>query len=634
MLQTIRERAQGLVAAVIVTLLILTFAVWGIESYLNEARRVVVATVDGEEIELAAYQESYQRMRQRAQAELGDAFDPRMWAEDSIKLKALDFLVDERLLTQSINRARMRISDAQVSEYLRASPNFQVEGKFSGERYAQVTSMLGFSEQTFESQTRNDLALQQLRAGVAASTFVTVGEAQRALQLREQKRTIGYTVIAPNEPSTESVSATDIADYYEKHKEEYRVEEKVALEFLELKLDDLKSDVTVNEDALNAYYDSHKADFTVEEQRNANHILIKVKPDATPTDAEKAKQKALKLREQVIAGADFETLAKENSDDIGSRSEGGETGLFGRGVMAPEFEQAAFKLKVDEVSEPIKTAFGFHIIKLKAIAPSGTKSYSEVKSEIESKFRAEQAENLYFDAAERFSDAVYEHPDSLVEGADTLGLTIQTAIAQSRQEIAAQFSEAVADAAWEPEVLLEGLASAPLEIGSDRIVAIRVTQHEASKVPALDQIKDALTAEIQTQRVRAAAKARGDGIIERLRKGEDRATVLSAEKLEWEEHLQIDREDSAVNRAVSRAGFKVPVKKNDAPVYLGIELGTGGFAVMGVSDPRDTELATLDAVATKELRRGNERLRAAGDWLDFVAALRANVEVETHPENL
>ncbi len=634
MLQSIRERAQGFIAAVIVALLILTFAVWGIESYLNEARRVVVASIEGVEIELAAYQEAYQRMRQRAQAELGDAFDPKIWAQEPIKLKALDSLVEEQLLTQNLDRARMRVSSAQISEYLKAFPNFQVDGKFSRERYAQVTSMLGFSEHAFEEQARNELALQQLRAGVAASAFVTTSEAKRTLQLRDQRRNLAYALLEPTEPSTENVSASDFAGYYEQHKEDHRIQEKVALEYLELKLDDLKVEVTVNDEALKTYYEAHQADFTVDEQRNANHILVQVKADASSAEVEQAKQKALKLRGLVAGGQDFETVAKENSDDIGSKSEGGETGLFGRGVMAPEFEQAVFSLKVGEISEPIKTNFGFHIIKLKEIAPGGTKPFLEVKADIETKYRLEQAENLYFDAAEKFSDAVYEHPDSLTSAADTLGLTVQTSSAQLRREIVAQFSEGVADAAWEPEVLTEGLASAPLEIGSDRIVAIRVTQHEPSRIPTLDEIKDTLTRELQTKRVRQAVKNRGEAIIARLRKGEAAAAIINAEKLEWLEHKDVGRTDSSVNRAVLRAAFKASIPKAGETTYLGVELGTGSFAVVSVSHQQNPALGELDETTTKALRLEAERIRAAGDWQDFVAALRANADIKTFPENL
>lgn len=633
MLQTIRERAQGLVAAVIVVLLILTFAVWGIESYLKQARRVVVASVDGDKIELAAYQQTYQRMRQRAQAELGDKFDARIWADEKTKLKALDFVVEEHLLTSSVDHAHLRVSSAQVSEYLKSSPNFQVDGKFSRDRYAQVTRMLGYSERGFEDQARNDLALQQLRAGVAASAFVTTSEAQNIQQLREQKRTIGYALLAPTDASKEIVKPTDVAAYYDKNKEDYRIQDKVALEYIDLKLVDLKSQVTVNDELLTAYYDSHKADFTVEEQRNANHILIQVKSGAGAADTEKARQKAQKMRELVMGGKEFETVAKENSDDIGSRSEGGETGLFSRGVMAPEFEQAVFSMKVGEVSEAIKTSFGFHIIKLRAIAPGGIQLFLDVKAEVEAKYRAEQAENQYFDAAERFSDAVYEHPDALAESGDTLGLAVHTTSLQFRSEVAALFNDAVADAVWEPEVLSEGLASAPIEIGSDRIVAVRVTQHEPSRVQALDEVKDSITATLQTKRVVKATAERGASIIGRLQKGDSLASVIAAEKLDWKEHKDVAREDPDVNRAVLRAAFKVPVLKDAGTAYRGIALGTGSYAVIAVSNPQIPAVAQLDKAASG-LQRDMERNRTASVWLDFVAALRANVEVETYPKNL
>jgi peptidyl-prolyl cis-trans isomerase D len=382
MLQSIRERAQGAIAVIIVLFLCLTFAVWGVESYLNEARKVVVAEVNGDEIELSEYQETFQRLRQRAQAELGEAFDSAVWSQDSTKQKALDYLVEERVLTQNVDRARLRLSSDQVAEFLKTSPNFQVDGKFSSERYTQVTSALGFSEQAYEAQARKDLALQQLRTGVVASAFITPQELSRVEQLQGETRTIGYAVIAPTDSAKEVISEQEASAYFAAHQEDYRVEDKVSLEFVELKLEDLVPSVTVSDDELEQYYATHKADFTVEEQRNASHILVQLKADATSTEDAAAKQKALALRKAIIDGKPFAEVAKTQSDDIGSRAEGGATGLFGRGVMAPEFEQAVFSMQVDALSEPVKTSFGYHIIKLVEIKPGGVTPLAEVRSDV------------------------------------------------------------------------------------------------------------------------------------------------------------------------------------------------------------------------------------------------------------
>ncbi len=634
MLQSIRERAQGAIAVIIVLFLCLTFAVWGVESYLNEARKVIVAEVNGDEIELSEYQETFQRLRQRAQAELGEGFDSAVWSQDSTKQKALDYLVEERVLTQNVDRARLRLSLDQVAEFLKTSPNFQVDGKFSSERYAQVTSGLGFSEHAYEAQARKDLALQQLRTGVVASAFITPQELSRVEQLQGETRNVGYAVIAPTDSAKETITDQEVSAHFTEHQEDYRVEDKVALEFVELKLEDLVPGVAVSDEELQQYYITHKADFTVEEQRNASHILVQLKADATSTADAAAKQKASELRKLVLDGKPFAEVAKAQSDDIGSRAEGGATGLFGRGVMAPEFEQAVFSMTIGDLSEPVKTSFGYHIIKLTEIKPGGTTPLAEVRATVEQKVRQEKAEDLYYETVERFSDTIYEHPDSLAEAADQLAMKVQIASLQSRAEVAAVFNTAVADAVWEAEILSQGLASAPIEIGDTRIVAVRVTQYVPAHLPSLHQVKANVVAELQSRHVRDAARAHGEALLARLKKGEAGAKVSAEAGLKWEEFKDAGREDGRLNRAVLRAAFKAPVEKIDDKAYLGVEFGNGNYALVEVSRPGSSTNTAEAVTSAPRLNEQLTRARSIVAWRDFVTALKSSAKISTHPEKL
>lgn len=634
MLQSIRDRAQGLVAGVIILFLCLTFVLWGIEEYLNAARRIVVAEVNGQELDLQAYQATFQRLRQRAQAEFGDAFDPAVWGEESTKRKALDFLIEEQLLLQAVDDSRLRINDAQIAEYLKSSPTFQVDGKFSRERYSQVVNMLGFSDLGYEEQARKELSIAQLRAGIALSAFVTAAEAQRLQQLRDQKRTIGYAVVPVGDPAKIEISAADAEAYYAEHKEEFRVEEKVVLEYLQLAQEDLRDDIPIDDSFLKAYYDAHHADYTVDEERNANHILLRVREGATPEEDAAAKDKALKLRELALAGKKFEDLAMENSDDIGSKAGGGETGMFGRGAMAPEFEAAVFAMKPGDISEPVKTQFGYHLIRLKDVKPGGLKPFEDVRTAVEEAYRREQAETLYFERAEQFSDTVYEHPDSLAAAAETLNLKLATTGLLGREEIAQQFAPAVADAVWETEVLLEGLASAPLEIAGNKIVSVRVTEHVPSRVPEPADLQATITERLQRERVQRDAAQRGAALLARLQKGEDRQAVIAADKLEWREEENVERSSEQVNRAVLRAAFEAAAPAAGSTTYLGVPLGAGDYAVVGVSSVTTPPIEQIDETKTAELRRDAERTRMMIGWRDFVAALRSGAKIETYENSL
>lgn len=634
MLQFIRERAQGVVAVIIILFLCLTFLLWGIDEYLRAARQVTVAEVNGDEIDLGAYQANFQRLRQRAQAELGDQFDSSIWTEEATKRQALDAMVEERLLTQAVDKSRLRIADAQVAAYIRGAETFNVDGKFSVERFRQVANMLGFTEAGFEAQARQDLAVQQLRAGVALSAFATKSEAERLARLFAQTRDVGYALLDPAAPDTVEVSDADAQAWYEGHQDELRVPEKVSLEYLELTIADLEGEITVDDALLEAYYEANKSRYTVDEQRSANHILVQVAKDAGAEADAAAKAKLESLRELVAGGESFEELAKKNSDDIGSRAEGGDTGLFPRGVMAPAFEEAVFALKPGELSEPVRTEFGWHLIRLREIKPGGTKPFAEVRHQVEEAYRREQAEALYFDRAEAFSNAVTEHPDSLDAAAEALSLKSKTTEPLSRADVEERFSREVANAAWEPEVLTEGLVSVPVEIGSSRVVAVRVTRHDPAHVPPLAEVKEDVVARVREERLREAVTRRGEAIVERLKKGEDLDAVVASEQLAWHDEKAVIRTSDKLNRAVSRAAFSAPLEAGGAPVVIGVPLGTGSYAIARVGNLQLPTVEALEGKNVDAIRRDASRVQMAASWRGFLDQLRADGKVKTWPERL
>ena len=329
MLQLIRDRAQGLVVGVIVFFICLTFALFGVQQYLDARGSVVVAEVNGEEILLEDFQRAFQQLRQRAQSILGEAFDPSGWSGERAKLAALDYVIDERLLRQVSDKANIRASDAQVVNHIRTSPQFQQDGNFSSDLYKRMVRALGYSEPQFENQVANDIVVNQLRAGVAASALASTDEVQRLEQLRQQTRDIGYALLGIEQfRDAINLSDTDVQQYYDEHKEEHRTPERIAVDYIELSVSAIMDDVAVSEPQLQAFYDENQANYVAPEQRNANHILIQVGADASEEDVRVAQEKAESLREKALAGESFEDIARENSDDVGSRTDGGETGFF------------------------------------------------------------------------------------------------------------------------------------------------------------------------------------------------------------------------------------------------------------------------------------------------------------------
>ncbi|MSQ67440.1 MAG: hypothetical protein EXR83_04495 [Gammaproteobacteria bacterium] len=634
MLQKIRERAQGAVAAAIILLLCLTFLLWGIESYLNQARTVAVAEVNGDEIELSQYEQSFQRMRQRAQAEQGDGFNAELWTTEDTKRKVLNVLVEERLGEQLMASQRMRISDRQLVDFIEHTEAFNEEGKFSAARFKQVAQSLGYPDSGFEAQIRNDLLLQQLRSGVALSAFASKNEALALAQLLDQKRDVGFALIVPAALTTITPTPAEVSAYFSAHEEDFRVPEKVSLEYLELKLDDLKAAVVVDEAALEAFYEAHKPQYTTAEERNVAQVLVQVKKDAPPAEVAAAKVKAEALRALIVAGQPMAQIAKASSDDLGSRADGGATGFFPRGVMAPEFDDAAFALNVGDLSQPIKTDFGYHIIQLTAVHPGGPRPFALARADVALAYRAEQAETLFFERAEQFTEAVNEHPDSLAAAGEKVQLQPKSADLLTRKEIDERFASAVSAAVWEPEVLNEGLASAPIELGPNRIVAVRVTAHEVTKIPALEAAKEDIIERIRQARVRQDVAARGEAVLARLKKGEPVAALMTAEKLDWTQIKGAIRTATDLNREVARAAFREPLAGPDAVAYLGVTLSTGAYAVVEVSHLLLANTAGLEARKVTAIQRDAERSRAIAAWRDFLDELRRSGKVTITAKNL
>ncbi|MGH8490964.1 MAG: SurA N-terminal domain-containing protein, partial [Gammaproteobacteria bacterium] len=408
----IHDRAQGWLAWIIIGLICIPFAFWGIQEYLTAAEEVAVAEVNGEEVELDAFQRAYQQYRKQYQMILGRLSEKAN--EDGLKKQTLDQMVEMLLKKQLGEKLGLRISDQQVTQAVKTFPAFQRDGKFSNNLYERGLQSAGMSAVTFEEQLRRELLTDQIRKAVIDTSFVTKREIDLVAKIKSQTRFITYAIIVA-QPLQSSVEVTDeeIARRYKDHAETYTSPEQVKAAYIELALDEIAKQIEVTPDALSRYYDEHKSAYTLPEQRRAHHILIKVAKEAGQDAVEKARKEIEALAERMRKGESFEELAAKHSEDLGSKAKRGDLGFFQRGVMAPPFEEAVYALKPGEISGAVRTDFGFHLIRLDGIKASKTKLFEEVRAEIEKNYRNEQAERRFFDLSEKIETLVYEHPDTL-----------------------------------------------------------------------------------------------------------------------------------------------------------------------------------------------------------------------------
>jgi len=369
----------------LVTVICIPFALFGIGSYFSGGGPDYAAKVNGEKVSLGAFQNAYQtenaRMRQMFGGQIPEGFN----AVSMIGNQAMNSVITQEVLRQS-------------------------------------TVENGLAE-----QYRVDLVMQQLQNTSMSTSFALPNEEDRVKTLRDQKRKLSYISldVAKKAESIE-VSDDDISAHYDENTSLYNNPEKVIIEYIELNIDDLKGDIEVTDADLNGYYDSNKSQWVAPEQRDASHILLSLDSDASDSDVEEKEAEALALIDRLNAGEAFEDLAREFSDDTGSAENGGSLGEFGQGVMVPPFEEAAFSMQEGELSAPVRSDFGFHIIKLNKIIAERGKSFDEVKEEVEDLFRSEAAETRYFEVSEQLQNAAYENSDSLEPAADETGLEVET----------------------------------------------------------------------------------------------------------------------------------------------------------------------------------------------------------------
>ncbi|MCC7413275.1 MAG: SurA N-terminal domain-containing protein [Gammaproteobacteria bacterium] len=636
MLQFIRERAQGWIAGVIVALISIPFALWGIQEYVQSSGDVVVAEVNGQELGLREFQDAYQRYRRQLQALAGERLDISKLNESVLKSQALEQLVNETLLRQAAAGAGMRIGDEQVRAAVRSFQGFHRQGVFAQDLYERQLQINGMTPVGFEEMMRRDMLVEQIRQGIAETTFVTEEQARDAERLSQQTRDLRYAVIESG-PFEAQVNPGDeeIGRYYEEHADRYTTPETVKIAYIDLSLEALSAQVAVDDAALRQYYGANEAAYSIPEERSANHILVRVERKAAQDLIEAARKRALEYRDAAIAGTSFEEILEQAAaTGAANETEGGETGMVRRGVLPKEFDETLFSMQtVGDISEPIQTDFGFHIIRLDKIVAGSERSFEEARADVERDYRHEQAERLFYEQAERLSNITFEQPDTLAGAAEELGLPVQETGYFSRtggEDLAGQ--KAVVDAAFSPEVMIEGNNSAPIELGDDRLVVLRAVDHQAQARRPLEEVRERIRTELVAEKARQMASDFGHELLVKLRAGG--GPIADAASLQWQQARGVDRHAVEVNRAVLRHAFKLPRPQPGKPVYDGVPLGTGDYAIIELQEVHDIAAESLGTDVLLERRKDMLASEGAREWLVLLAALRQAADVETHPDGL
>ncbi len=632
MLQSIREGAQGWIAWFIVILISVPFALWGVQEYIGVGSEPAVASVNDSEITERDFEQNYRQFRQQLRQRMGDSYRPELLDDALLRKEVLESMIQRELVMQATDRMGLRAGDKMVREVIMGIPSFQVNGRFSQDAYERSIRAQGIGSSGFEQQMRQLLVSDQLIRAVNGSELVTGTELEEVVRLRRQSRELEYLVI-PVDAYLDSVPLQEgeARDYYEGHLSEFMAPERVLVEYLELDIDRIAETLEKpDEETLLGYYEQHKDDYINPEQRRASHILITVEEGADEALVAGARERAEAALKRVRGEDSFADVAREISQDPGSADMGGDLGFFEMGIMDKAFEKSVFSLVPGKISEPVRTPFGFHLILLQEIRPPAGNSFEEVREEILSTYRKNEAERFFYEYAERLNDLAYEDPDSLEPAADALGLQTQLSDWMGREGGEGILSNSkVVGAAFSEDVLVERHNSEVLELSAEHIIVLRVSEHEESSMRPFDTVSDGIILTLKMRKASEEARRQGEAIQVRLNGGESLEQIATGEGRERKQVGLVSRDNREIPLEIVTSLFRLPRPAEGATVFGKAHLKNGDFAVIALHRVVDSKLADMTEEEQKQLHASLQRSNGQSYYRHLVQNLRESAEVIT-----
>ena len=623
MLQAIRDKAHGIFAWAMLVLVGIPFALWGINNYFDGGKEKPVAVVGEREI--------FERDVNRAYENLVARLGTPDYDEKQVRHDALEQLISEELISQNARARDLTVSDADIRAHVQSQPFFQSEGKFDKDKLKSVLASQGMTPPQFTAQMAKQLVDEQFVRGVTDTAFVTKRQLEAFYRLRNQERSIDYFTL-PQKTDTGEIADQDVEAYYQANKSQFQNPEKISVEYLAVSLDDVAGGFQASEDELKAQYEEQKAQFGTPERRKASHILISA--DAEKEDEQKsALAKAEAIRQRLVKGEDFAKLAKEASDDKDSGAKGGDLGFITKETLDPNFAAAAFALGKGELSQPVKTPFGYHLIKVTELVPATTKPYEEVRAELAKNYQRTAAENKFYDAKQKLDELSFEHNDSLEPVAQALKLkSAQTGLFTREAGNGLAAEAAIRSAAFTPEVL-DGKNSAAVEIGADKAYVMHLKEHQPAADKPLAEVKAEIIAKLRVQRAQEAARKLAEQLAADIKQGKSVADAAkSAGATVGKASVKLAGK-SELPPALAAAVNKAPPPKGGKPVPMLAALENGGQALFVLTEVKDGALASVDPKEQEMAKEYLTRNAGQAEFNAFLEHLRSQAKVKVNAQS-
>ncbi|MGX1127497.1 SurA N-terminal domain-containing protein [Pseudomonas sp. HLS-6 TE3448] len=617
MLQNIRDNSQGWIAKTIIGVIVALMALTGVDAIFQATSHSQdAAKVNGDAISQNELSQAVDMQRRQLMQQLGKDFDASLLDENMLREAALKGLIDRKLLLQGAHDAKFAFSEAALDQLILQTPEFQVDGKFSAERFDQVIRQMGYGRLQFREMLAQEMLIGQLRTGLAGSGFVTDSQVEAFARLEKQTRDFA-SITFKADVAASKVSDDEIKAHYDAHAKEFMSPDQVVIDYLELKKSAFFDQVSVNEDELQALYEKEVSGLA--EQRHAAHILIEVNDKVNEAQA---KARIEEIQQRLAKGEDFTALAKEFSQDPGSASNGGDLGFAGQGVYDPAFEEALYALDKDQVSAPVRTDYGFHLIKLLGVQAPEVPSFASLKDKLTRELKTQQVEQRFVEATKQLVDSAFEASD-LSQPAQELGLKVKTSEPFGREGgEGVTANRAVIQAAFSREVMEEGANSSSIELDPETVVVIRVKEHRKPAQLPLEAVADSIRKHLAKEHASAAVKAKGEALIAGLRDGKI-APTAAYEGQSWKVQEAVTRNQDGIDPVELQALFRMgKPEAKDKPLFGSVSLADGSFVVLRLDGVNE------GSAATDEEKSAYRRFLASRAGQQDFAAYRKQLEAK------
>jgi len=632
MLEDIRESSQGLTAKIILGLIILTFAVAGIGSYTNSVD-TSVATVNGDKISQQEFDKAYQEQRNRMVQQFGDMFETL--ANDSnymanFRQGVLDNLINEKLIDQSAQSLSIRVSDDRIKETIRTMPEFQVDGVFDNNRYLALINQAGFYQSSsFRDYLRVEMTRRQLSQALVATEFNLPYQETLQQNLQNQTRDIRFaTISALQFESGIEISDEEIQTYYQANQARFENKEKVKVNFIHLSVDDIAKSIEVSDEDVSDYYQDNILNYTQAEQRRVSHILIGFTEGDDESEAA-AKVQVESALARLSQGEEFAELAKELSSDTFSGENGGDLDFIEPGVMGDTFDEAAFALNsVGEVTEPVKTSFGYHLIKLTDLKAEVIQSLADVKDELFIKVSHDAAQEKFYTLTQEMARISFEFPDSLEDAANEVNATVETSGWLSTSGNASPFDDAkVIDAAFSDMVLQDNMNSDVIEISDTAALVLRLNTYQEANIKPISEVEAQIKTILVSQKATEKAQETIDQLLAKFKAGDDITEQLTKNYASFTRKENVTRYNSDVDQSITREAFVLAHPIEGSVSASTVALSNGDLALVEVQAVNVPKVI----IDNPQLSEQQTSLLAQSAYQSYIDSLKVDAEIIRKP---